>query len=127
MDEGLLCVRVCACSPVSRHRRLPGVWSVGFSISYPLVGTAVAMVDISAALSVPCVWLARLAAYRLTGLACPKSAANRRTESLPLRANRQVRDTNSGVRGAGVAVGHAGLRADAGLFAIDKSPYPCRL
>ena len=76
MDEGLLCVRVCACSPVSRHRRLPGVWSVGFSISYPLVGTAVAMVHRGAAVSVPRVWLARLAAHRLTGLAGPKSAAS---------------------------------------------------
>jgi hypothetical protein len=75
MDEGLDCVGVNAFSPGRGHRRLPPVWSVGVSVSPPLVGTADAMVHVGAAVSVPRVWLARLAAYRFTGLACPKSVA----------------------------------------------------
>jgi hypothetical protein len=76
MDEGLNCVGVDAFSPGRGHGRLPEVWSVGVSSSHPLVGTAVAMVHFGAAVSVPRVWLARLAAHRLTGLAGPKAAAS---------------------------------------------------
>jgi hypothetical protein len=89
-------VGVDAFSPVRGRRRLPPVWSVGVSVSPPLVGAAVAMVHFGAAVSVQRVWLARLAAHRLTGLAGPKSAASTvepPLESLPQRAYRQVHDT----------------------------------
>jgi hypothetical protein len=76
MDEGLDCVGVDAFSPGRGRRRLPPVWSVGVSVSHPLVGTAVGLANPGAAVSVPRVWLARLAAHRLTGVAGPKSAAS---------------------------------------------------